>query len=158
MVAPGLNRRGTMAEPQGGGGRVLRVLNGFSRFAICALAAWLALPATASERDVRNSVALGALVFADNCIKCHQMEGYGEEELYPSLHNPDLLADKVLLIKTVLNGRLAHLEDGTAGTERLMPALDFLSNREIAAIIAFITNSWGNEVIIVTEQEVEDAR
>jgi len=39
-----------------------------------------------------------------------------------------------------------------------MPALDLLSNKEIAAIIAFISNSWGSEVVVVTEQEVEDAR
>ncbi len=134
------------------------MLNVFIKLSFLILSAGLALPATAAERDVRNTIALGALVFADNCIKCHQIEGYGEEELYPSLHNPDLLADKALLIQTVLNGRLAHREDGTEGTQRLMPALDFLSNREIAAIIAFITNSWGNEVLMVTEQEVEDAR
>jgi mono/diheme cytochrome c family protein len=134
------------------------MLNVFIKLSFLILSAALVIPATAAERDVRNSVALGALVFADNCIKCHQIEGYGEEELYPSLHNPDLLADKALLIQTVLNGRLAHGEDGTEGTQRLMPALDFLSNREIAAIIAFISNSWGNEVLMVTEQEVEDAR
>jgi mono/diheme cytochrome c family protein len=63
-----------------------------------------------------------------------------------------------LLIQTVLNGRLAHAESGDGSTQRLMPALDFLSNKEIAAIIAFISNSWGNEVVVVTEQEVEDAR
>ena len=134
------------------------MLNGFLKLSFWVLSAVLVLPAAATERDVRNSVALGALVFADNCIKCHQLEGYGEEELYPSLHNPDLLADKALLIQTVLNGRLAHLEDGTESMERLMPALDFLSNREIAAIIVFISNSWGDQVLVVTEQEVEDAR
>lgn len=117
-----------------------------------------ALSGMASERDVRNSIALGALAFADNCEKCHQADGYGEEALYPSLHNPALLADKELLIKTVLNGRMGHVEEGDDGTSRLMPSLDFLTNAEIAAIIAFISNSWGEEVLLVTPEEVQDAR
>jgi mono/diheme cytochrome c family protein len=117
-----------------------------------------ALPAMATEQDVRESIALGALVFADNCRKCHQIDGYGEEALYPSLHKPALLANKTLLIETVLKGRLRHLEKSDDGTERLMPSLEFLSNSEIAAVIAFISNSWGGEVQIVTPEEVQDAR
>lgn len=112
----------------------------------------------ASERDVRNSIAMGALAFADNCRKCHQVDGYGEQGLYPSLHSPALLADKDRLIKTVLHGRTGHEVEGDDGTRQLMPSLDFLSNSEIAAIIAFISNSWGSEVLIVTPGEVQKAR
>ena len=118
----------------------------------------IALQGTASEKDIRDSIALGALVFADNCKKCHQTDGYGEAPLYPSLHNPGLLSDKALLIQTILNGRTGHQQEDGSGSERLMPALNFLTNREIASIIAFITNSWGDEVIMVTDREVEDAR
>lgn len=130
----------------------------FMRLPFFALLVAISAPLTASEQAVRNSVALGALVFADTCIKCHQIEGYGEEELYPSLHNPDLLADRTLLIQTMLNGRLAHEKSADGTAQRLMPALEFLSNKEITGLIAFISNSWGNEVLVVTEQEVEIAR
>lgn len=118
----------------------------------------VSLYASASEQDIRDRIALGALAFDDNCEKCHQLDGYGEEALYPSLRDPMLLANKALLIKTVLDGRLGHQEEGSGGTVRLMPALDFLTNREIAAIITFITNSWGKEVLVVTEEEVADVR
>lgn len=118
----------------------------------------IALNIAASEQDIRDSIALGALAFADNCGKCHQVDGYGERGLYPSLHKPALLADRTLLIQTILNGRQAHQPGQPGGTTRLMPALDFLSNREIAQIIAFISNSWGDGVVMVTEQEVEAAR
>jgi mono/diheme cytochrome c family protein len=111
----------------------------------------------ASEQDIRNSVALGALVFADNCKHCHKIDGYGEAALYPSLRNERLLADKTLLIETVLNGRLAHEKDSNKAV-RVMPSLDFLTNREVAAIIAFITNSWGSEVLMIPDEQVEAAR
>ncbi len=118
----------------------------------------LAMSSTASEQEIRNSIALGALTFSDICAKCHQIDGYGEEDLYPSLHNPALLQNKTLLIQTILNGRTGHQQNVEGDEITLMPALTFLSNAEIVAIIAFITNSWGGGVLEVTEQEVQEAR
>jgi mono/diheme cytochrome c family protein len=126
------------------------------KISLAALLASVAISATASEQDIRNSIALGALTFADNCSTCHQLDGYGEEALYPSLHNPALLADKPLLIQTILHGRRGHQDDGSDG--QLMPSLDYLTDREIAAIIAFISNSWGSDVLLVTEEEIKAAR
>ncbi|MFV8782871.1 c-type cytochrome [Microbulbifer sp. SA54] len=120
------------------------------------LLAALSLRAVAEEQDTRNLIALGALTFADNCIKCHQIDGYGEEALYPSLRDPKLLANKPLLIKTLLHGRTAQLADGSE--EPRMPSLDFLTDREIVAIIAFISNTWGNGVLLVSEKEISEAR
>ena len=123
---------------------------------LCLLLA-LAMPAVASEQEIRNLIALGALAFADNCRQCHQIDGYGEEELYPSLHDETLLANKALLINTLVHGRVRQRPDHQE-PERLMPSMAFLSNREIAAIIAFVSNSWGANVVVVTEEEVANAR
>ncbi|AQQ66237.1 hypothetical protein Mag101_00150 [Microbulbifer agarilyticus] len=120
------------------------------------LLATFSLGAVASEQETRDLIGLGALTFADNCKKCHKIDGYGEEALYPSLRNPALLANKPLLIETVLHGRSAPRRNG--GEEDLMPPLEFLTDREISAIIAFITNTWGDEVIVVSEEEVKAAR
>jgi mono/diheme cytochrome c family protein len=111
-----------------------------------------------SERDIRNSIALGAMAFSENCQRCHQADGYGEEALYPSLHNEELLADRSLLIRTILDGRSRHEAGSSDGTTPLMPSLDYLTDKEIAAIVAFISNSWGNDVLILSESEVAAAR
>ncbi|HEY8570704.1 cytochrome c [Microbulbifer sp.] len=126
------------------------------RISIGALLAAVSLGTMATEQETRNLVALGALAFADNCIKCHQIDGYGEEALYPSLRDPGLLANKPLLISTILHGRTGQQNDGSE--EPLMPSLDFLTDREIAAIIAFISNTWGGNVLLVTEDDVNEAR
>ena len=118
--------------------------------------ATLSLGAFASEQEARDLVGLGALTFADNCMKCHQIDGYGEEALYPSLRDPKLLANKKLLIDTLLHGRSAPRRNG--GEEDLMPPRDYLTDREISAIIAFISNTWGDELLLVTEEEVKAAR
>ncbi len=117
----------------------------------------LTMPATGSEQEIRNTIALGALAFSDTCARCHRVDGYGEERLYPSLHNPQLLQDKTLLIQTILEGRKGHQQD-VEGEVTLMPSLNYLSDTEIVAIIAFISNSWGGEVLMVTQQEVRQAR
>ncbi|WP_158078544.1 c-type cytochrome [Microbulbifer mangrovi] len=120
------------------------------------LFATLSLGAIASEQEARDLVGFGALTFADNCKKCHQIDGYGEEALYPSLHDPALLANKKLLVETLLHGRSAPRRNG--GEEELMPALEFLTDREISAIIAFISNTWGDDVLLVSEEEIKAAR
>lgn len=117
----------------------------------------LTMPAGGSEQEIRNNIALGALAFSDNCARCHRIDGYGEERLYPSLHNPQLLQDKTLLIQTILGGRTGHQQD-VEGETTLMPSLNYLSDTEIVAIIAFISNSWGGDVLMVTPQEVRQAR
>jgi mono/diheme cytochrome c family protein len=94
---------------------------------------------------------LGALVFTDNCKQCHQIGGYSEVALYPSLRS------ETLLIEIVLNGRLAHQKE-SRNSVRIMLLMNFLTNREVAAIIAFITSSWGNKVLIVSDEQVETAR
>jgi mono/diheme cytochrome c family protein len=127
-----------------------------TRMVVGALLVSLTLCTQASEQEIRNKIALGALAFSDNCRKCHQIDGYGEEALYPSLHDPALLADKSLLIRTILHGRIGEKSDGTQ--EHLMPSLDYLTNQEIVAIIAFISNSWGPDMLLVTEDEVKEAR
>ena len=126
------------------------------KLSIGLLMAGMSLGAAASEQDTRDLIALGALTFADNCKKCHQLDGYGEEALYPSLRDPKLLANKSLLIETLLHGRSAPRRNG--GEEDLMPALEFLTNHEIAAIIAFISNTWGDGVLLVSEEEIKAAR
>lgn len=120
------------------------------------LLAALCTSAFGSENEVRNSIVMGAFAFADNCRKCHETDGYGSEGLYPSLRRPELLADRALLIKTILHGRLQQEKDGTEA--RLMPSMDYLTNQEIAAIIAFVTGSWGKEVVMVSPEEIEKAR
>lgn len=113
------------------------------------------------EQAIRNSIAMGALAFSDNCQACHQPDGYGEEGLYPSLHRPELLADRVALVRTILHGRVRTSGSPVSDeqrVDRLMPSFEFLSNDEIASIVAFITNSWSAGAQIVTSDEVESAR
>ncbi|MCB1856220.1 MAG: cytochrome c [Pseudomonadales bacterium] len=131
------------------------------RLTLAAIALWLLGGwhlVQAADDDLQSRILLGEQTFGDNCSKCHQLDGYGEGGLYPSLHQQSLLTDKTVLIQTIIHGRLAPEQVPGAQPQRLMPALGFLSDREIAALVAYLSNSWGDEVIVVTEEEVQTAR
>lgn len=97
--------------------------------------------------DGGNSEALvqrGEVVYSENCATCHQPNGQGQGD-YPALAGNAFVTaqDPTAIIQTVLNGRGA------------MPAFgDTLSNQEIAAVISYIRNGWGNSAETVTVEQV----
>jgi cytochrome c oxidase subunit 2 len=92
----------------------------------------------------------GAKVYAANCAACHQANGKGAGPVKPLDGSPVVLdAEKIREITTVLQG---------AGNGA-MPAWRQLSDTELAAVITFTKNNWGNKTgQIVQPSEVAAAR
>jgi len=86
---------------------------------------------------------MGEAAFKANCAMCHGEQGRGN----PTLAGNRKLQDADFVIRQVLRG------------SRYMPAFgDRLSDKEIAAIITYIRNSWGNNYGTVTEEMVRVRR
>jgi cytochrome c oxidase subunit II len=100
--------------------------------------------------DLKELVARGEKVYAANCVACHQASGQGT----PAMKAPALAGSKVVTgpeepqIDTVLNGR-----PNTA-----MQSFKQLSDTEIAAVITYTRNSWGNKASEVQPAEVKARR
>ncbi|WP_052378903.1 OmpA family protein [Polycyclovorans algicola] len=92
-----------------------------------------ATPEDAISKD--NLIAQGEAVFNDNCAVCHQSNGQGSPPAFPSLVGSFLIkGPPAAQIRQVLNGK------------RAMPSFaDDLSDDEIAAVITYTRNSWGND-------------
>lgn len=86
----------------------------------------------------------GQQVFASNCADCHRSSGEGLPNTFPALkENSFVMGDPVPVIQTILNGR--------KGKTNRMPAWkDKLSDQQIAAVVNFIRNYWGNSAPAVT--------
>jgi len=85
--------------------------------------------------DVKDLVAAGEKVFAANCAACHQASGKGVPGAFPALDGSKVVSGpKAAQVALVLNGK-----PGTA-----MAAWKQLSDAEIAAVITYTRNSWGN--------------
>jgi cytochrome c oxidase subunit II len=91
----------------------------------------------------------GEKVYAANCVACHQPAGQGAPPAFPALAGSKVVTGaKEGQIDMVLNGK-----PNTA-----MAAFKQLSDTEIAAVITFTRNSWGNKAGEVQPAEVKARR
>lgn len=82
----------------------------------------------------------GEGVYLENCARCHNLDGGGFPRIYPNLAGNPLvtLHDPVPVIETVLNGQGS------------MPGFkNSLAAEELASVISYIRNTWGNSAPVV---------
>jgi len=109
-------------------------------------------------KDKQERIQFGAQVFATNCAACHQTTGMGIPSAFPPLAKSDYLnADKIRVIKTVTGGLQGKVVVNGKEFDGVMPAWN-LSDEEIANVLTYIYNSWGNSGKEVTPEEVKANR
>jgi mono/diheme cytochrome c family protein len=107
-----------------------------------------AAPAGPSNADIMASLPSGETVFNNNCASCHQANGQGITGAFPSLvgHAPTLYnADREYLPNLLLYGLQGQINAAGVGYNGIMPAWAQLSDEDLAAVLNYITTSWGNE-------------
>ena len=101
---------------------------------------------------------IGAGIFADNCQACHQPNGEGVPDAFPPLAKSDYLnGDKIRAIKTVTGGLETKLTVNGHDFNGVMPAWS-LSDEEIADVLTYVYNTWGNSGLEVMPDEVRAHR
>lgn len=112
-----------------------------------------AQPASQDSPDQR-----GARVFSENCAACHGPNGAGSPDgYYPSMFHNSVTGTTYTnnLVNVILQG--VHRK--TAEGDVLMPAFgDHLSNEDIAAVVNFVTKTYGHPDADVTPDEVKALR
>ena len=86
--------------------------------------------------DLKDLVASGEKVFAANCAACHQANGKGVAGAFPAL-------DGSKIVIGPKDGQIAIVLHGKPGTA--MPPWTQLSDVDIASVITYTRNSWGNK-------------
>ncbi len=128
------------------------------------LATYLGTEPPPQPATTAAAAADGAAVYAETCIACHQPDGTGKPGEFPPLAgNPDLFLSPDFPALVVLNGLAGPIEAGGASIDGAMPAFDFLSDAEIAAVVTYVRGQWGNDAIAAdaaptTPEEVAGAR
>ena len=85
----------------------------------------------------------GEEVYSRSCAACHQADGNGIPGVFPALKDsPIALGSK--------EGHIGVLIDGVAGTS-MQSFADQLSEVDIAAVVHYERNAWGNDVGDVTQ-------
>jgi mono/diheme cytochrome c family protein len=81
------------------------------------------------------------------CVACHQPDGRGLTAAFPSLaKSPRVLGNPVVPVKIVLKGLQGPLTSQGKKFVGVMPGHEaFLSDQQIADVLTYVRNSWGNE-------------
>lgn len=106
------------------------------------------------------SLKNGEKVYAKECLLCHMKDGGGVPHLNPPLAQSSKVvsADENYLIKTILKGMNARVEIDGEYYSNNMASFARLSDKDIADVLSYIRNSFGNKASFVTEIEVKTQR
>jgi mono/diheme cytochrome c family protein len=101
----------------------------------------------------------GQKVYNVACLPCHQSDGNGVPGMHPSLQESDwVMGDKEQLIRIVLEGMEGEIEVHGETFNSVMAPLSHLSNKQVAQVLTFVRQSFGNDAPEVTEEEVQMVR
>lgn len=109
--------------------------------------------------NMQASVFNGKKVYTQVCLACHMADGGGVPHMNPPLNNTSyVLGDKTALIKIVLNGFNEDVQiNGKTYSNNMTPHAD-LSDQQVANVLTYVRNSFGNKASMVTAAEVKNVR
>lgn len=112
----------------------------------------------APKRTLVEKINVGKQIFGTTCFACHQSEGQGIPGTFPPLAKSDFLnANPKRAINTILHGLSGEIMVNGKKFNSVMPSQN-LSDDEIANVLTFIYNSWGNNKTEVTPEMVKALR
>ena len=113
----------------------------------------------AQQSSSKSSVDKGQKLYEQYCLTCHQADGSGVPKMNPPLINTSYVTgDKKKLVQWVLKGSTENVPiDGKYYSNNMPPQAN-LKDEEIADILTYIRNSFGNKASAITPAEVKDIR
>jgi mono/diheme cytochrome c family protein len=112
-----------------------------------------------NQSGLQASIQRGNKVYYEQCLSCHQADGTGVPNMNPPLIKTAwILGDRSKLIRLVLNGMSGATEiDGETYHNIMAPHKD-LSDQQIADVLTYIRNSFGNKASSVSPALVRSVR
>jgi mono/diheme cytochrome c family protein len=116
----------------------------------------------AAPKEV-DMMKLGARLYGQTCVACHQPTGQGVPQAYPPLAgSPYVLGNEERIIRIVSNGLSGPIEvEGNSFNGAMPPFHGSTSayrfnEQKIAAVLTYVRASWGNNAPPVTTDKVKE--
>jgi len=130
---------------------------------------WICLTGTAGifficsaffqEYDLAKSIERGKEVYTNNCVSCHNEDGKATAGLYPPLAQSDYLQKSVdTLIHVILSGQSGEVTVNGEKYNDNMLAFDYLSDDQVADVLNYVRNTWGNKMPAIIPAQVKALR
>ncbi len=107
------------------------------------------VPATMLQR--------GKQIYESYCRTCHQANGQGIPGMYPPLAKSDFLQDKRRVIHALVFGLSGSITVNGKQFNGVMPPAPY-NDEDLAAVLTYVYNSFGNPGGSVTPEEVAAVR
>ena len=106
-----------------------------------------AFGATLPGQSLTESIKRGKEVYALYCQACHMEDGKGTPGINPPLARADYLRKPArTLIGIILNGQSGDVIVNGKKYNTMMPAQSYLTDQQIADVLNYARNSWGNKI------------
>ncbi|RKJ99428.1 cytochrome c [Alicycliphilus denitrificans] len=117
-------------------------------------------PAPPAARPSGAVMEKGRDIYRQQCAQCHGEQGEGRRGAFPALagNRAVLLADTTNLVQVVLQGGYLPATAGNPRPHGMPPFTQSLRDEEIASVLSYIRNAWGNEAAKVDTIDVYRAR
>ena len=108
------------------------------------------------DPTLEESMQRGSEIYADFCVTCHLEKGEGVANTFPPLAESDyLVKNREASIRGVKYGQQGEIVVNGVKYNSTMAPLG-LEDEEVADVMNFVMNSWGNiQEKMVTLEEVE---
>lgn len=115
--------------------------------------------AVASAAPDADTMKRGQAVYSRTCIACHQPTGMGIPPVFPPLAGSEWIAkSSSIAVRNIINGMIGPVVVKGMTYNSMMPPVAGLSDKEIADVVTYVNNSFGNTGATLTEAEVKEIK
>lgn len=131
------------------------------KMVICVIVFGIALTSyTLPDQEMKESIERGKEVYALYCQNCHMEDGNGMPGVNPPLAKADFMKKpSKTLINIILKGESGEVVVNGTKYNVPMPSMEYLTDKQIADVLNYSKNSWGNKIPgVITPAMVENLR
>jgi glucose/arabinose dehydrogenase/mono/diheme cytochrome c family protein len=123
------------------------------------ISAHIRTPDEVADNLQKDVVTGGAQVYRTYCVACHLNDGKGDGSRFPPLDSSEyVLGNKNRLINILLNGLQQTITVKDKQYNNVMPSHSFLSDNDLAMVLTYVRQNFGNTASEITATEVAALR
>lgn len=113
-----------------------------------------------SAFNVKRITAAGEKVYRQHCADCHGDDGRGVAGIYPPLDGNSAVTEPtgINAVRTVLLGGFPPVTAGNPRPYSMPPYAQQLDDSDVALVVSYIRQAWGNQGSIVRPEQVSKYR
>lgn len=110
--------------------------------------------------SLQRHLDFGGQLYEKHCRTCHGADGEGVPGIYPALagNRGVLMSSPLNTIRSVLNGGYPPTTAGNPRPYGMPPFQQILHDQEVALVVSYIRNAWGNRSSLVTAVDVDRSK